>query len=56
MGIFDKAENEAEDMAQKDLNPTQQAGRLGSGQDMRAAQNMAQAQQDGYEQGQNQNW
>ena len=42
MGIFDKAESEAENMAQKDPNLTQQADQSGdsqSGQDMQATQN-----------------
>ena len=41
MGIFDKAESEAEDMAQKDPNLAQQAQQMGGGQgDMQTAQNM----------------
>jgi hypothetical protein len=43
MGIFDKAESEAEDMAQKDPNLAQQAQQFGGGQggqdDMQTAQN-----------------
>jgi hypothetical protein len=42
MGIFDKAESEAENMAQKDPNLTQQADQFGdsqSGQDMQTDQN-----------------
>jgi hypothetical protein len=42
MGIFDKAEQEAEDMAQKDPNLAQQAEQFGGGQfgqDMQTAQN-----------------
>jgi hypothetical protein len=43
MGIFDKVEKDAEDMAQNDPRLAQQAGQFGgdqAGQDMRAAQNM----------------
>ncbi len=54
MGIFDKAENEAEDMAQKDPNLAQQADQMGGGQlgqDMQTAQSMV-GQQGGYDQNQ----
>jgi hypothetical protein len=43
MGIFDKVEKDAEDMAQNDPRLAQQAGQLGgdqAGQGMQAAQNM----------------
>ena len=66
MGIFDKAESEAENMAQKDPNLTQQADQSGdsqSGQDMQATQNDMQTAQNtvgpqgGYQgQDQGQNW
>ena len=40
MGIFDKAENEAENVAQKDLNQAQQSGSgQGDQDDMQTAQN-----------------
>jgi hypothetical protein len=55
MGIFDKVENEAEDMAQKDPNLAQQAGQLGggqAGQDMQAAQNMVGQQRGSQDQNQ----
>ncbi len=43
MGIFDKVEKDAEDLAQNDPRLAQQAGQLGGGQlgqDMQTAQNM----------------
>jgi hypothetical protein len=55
MGIFDKAESEAEDMAQKDPNLAQQAGQSGGGQlgqDMQTAQNMVGQQRGGQDQNQ----
>ena len=54
MGIFDKAENEAEDMAQKDPNLAQQADQMGGGQlgqDMQTAQSMVGQQGGSQEQG-----
>src|SRR5712672_537655 len=48
MGIFDKAESEAENMAQKDPNLTQQADQSGdsqSGQDMQTTQDDMQTAQ-----------
>ena len=65
MGIFDKAETEAENMAQNDPNLAQQAGQFGGGQlgqDMQTAQNMVGQQggsqdqnQGGYDQNQDPN-
>lgn len=55
---YDRAENEAEDMAQQDPNVAQQSDEFGGGQssrdDMQTAQNMV-GQQGGY-QDQNQGW
>jgi hypothetical protein len=54
MGIFDKAENEAEDMAQKDPNLAQQADQMGGGQlgqDMQTAQSMVGQQGGSQDQG-----
>jgi len=60
MGIFEKVEKDAEDMAQNDPKLAQQAGQFGggqAGQDMQAAQNMigkqrgAQDQEQGQGQG-----
>ena len=58
MGIFDKAETEAENMAQNDPNLAQQAGQFGGGQlgqDMQTAQNMVGQQGGSQDQNQDQN-
>jgi hypothetical protein len=52
MGIFDKVEKDAEDMAQNDPKLAQQAGQLG--QDMKAAQNMIGKQRGAQDQDQDQ--
>jgi len=58
MGIFDKAETEAENMAQNDPNLAQQAGQFGGGQlgqDMQTAQNMVGQQGGSQDQNMDQN-
>ena len=52
MGIFDKIEKDAEDLAQNDPKPAQQAGQLG--QDMQTAQNMIGQQRGAHDQDQDQ--
>ena len=57
MGIFDKVQQDAEDMSQNDPKLVQQAGQLGGGQlgwDMQVARNMIGKQRGAHDQDQDQ--
>jgi hypothetical protein len=57
MGIFDRVEQDAEDLARSDPRLAQQAGQVGGGQlgqDMQAAQNMIGKQRGAQDQDQDQ--